>query len=111
MVARLVEGVAPEGERARRIADALHVEARDLLLEAARAEQHVVGRNATIVEMQLAPFLAAHEARRLTDTKPRRVTRHDHRADPADAGPEPRIDEKHGGVRAEGGEHIGAVDG
>jgi hypothetical protein len=33
--ARLLEGVAPERERAGRVPDALDVEARDLLLEAA----------------------------------------------------------------------------
>src|SRR5215470_14548143 len=62
MIARLVEGIPSKGERARRIADTFHVETRHLLLEATRAKQHVVGRNAAIIEMQLAPFLAAEPA-------------------------------------------------
>src|SRR5207302_1529900 len=71
VVARLVVGVAPEGERARGIADALDVEARNLLLEAAGSEQDVFRRHAAVLEMQLAPLLAAHEARRRADGEAR----------------------------------------
>src|SRR5438034_4693836 len=110
MFARLVEGVAAEGERARGIAQPLDVEARHLLLEAARPEQDVFRRDAAIVEMQLAPFLAAHEARRLADDESRRAALDDHRADTADAGPIAHIDEKDRGIRAEGGKQLAAVD-
>ncbi len=73
-------------------------------------EQHVLRRNPAVVEVQLAPFLAAHEARRLADGKAGRAALDDHRADAAHAGAEPRIDQEHRGVGAEGREHLGAVD-
>src|SRR4051795_11981784 len=53
--------IAAECERPRGVAEPLDVEAGHLLLEAARAEQHVLRRDAAIVEVQLAPLLAAHE--------------------------------------------------
>src|SRR5258708_32623129 len=110
MVARLVEGVTPEREGAGRVADSLDVETCDLLLETARSKQDVVGRDPAIFEIELAPFLTAHEARRLADSEPRCVARHDHGADATDPGSEPRVDEEDRGVRAEGGKHLGAVD-
>ena len=67
VLARPLEAIAAEGERARGVAEPLDVEARHLLLEAAGAEQHVLGRDAAIVEMQLAPLLAAHELLRRAD--------------------------------------------
>src|SRR5512145_930072 len=42
-LARLLVAVAPERERARRVADALDVEAGDLFFETAFLEQHVLG--------------------------------------------------------------------
>src|SRR5262245_41584414 len=102
MLARLVEGITPERQRACGIADALDVEPGHLLLEAAGPEQHVLGRHAAIVEVQLAPLLAAHEGRRLADDEARRAAFDDHRADAADAGTEAHIDEEDRGVRAEG---------
>src|SRR5262249_47403261 len=88
MLARLVESITSERESARGIADALDVEARHLLLEAAGPEQHVLGRHAAIVEVQLAPLLAAHEGRRLADDEAGRAALDDHRADAADTGTE-----------------------
>src|SRR5262249_18508386 len=73
ILARPVESIASEGESARGIADALDVEPRHLLLEAAGPEQHVFGRHAAIVEVQLAPLLAAHEGRRLAYAEARRA--------------------------------------
>src|SRR3981189_3063836 len=110
MLARLVEGIAPEGERARRIAEALDVEARHLFLEAAGAEQDVLRRDAAILEMQLAPFLAAHELPRAADGKARPIGLDDDRADAAQTGRIAHIDEKDRGIRAEGGEQLAAVD-
>src|SRR5262245_8172401 len=110
MLARLVEGVAAEGERAGGIAEALDVEAGHLLLEAAGSEQDILCRDAAILEMQLAPLLAAHEARRLADGEARRIALDDHRADAADPGPVAHIDEEDRGVPAEGGEHLAAID-
>src|SRR4051812_32010064 len=110
MLAGPVIGVAAEGERPGGIADALDVEARHLLLEAAGPEQHVFGRHAAVFKMQLAPFLAAHELLRRTNDEAGRPALDDDRADAAHAGREPYIDEKDRGVWAEGGEDLGAVD-
>src|SRR5580693_9003349 len=60
---RYFEGMAPDRERARRIADSLNVEAGDLLLEPPFAEQQVARRDDAILEVELAPLLAAHEQR------------------------------------------------
>src|SRR5882757_11482218 len=110
MLARLIEGIAPERERARGIAEALDVETGHLLLEAAGPEQHVLRRDAAVLEMELAPFLAAHELRRLADGEARRVALDDDRADAAHTGPIAHIDEKDRGVWAEGGKQLAAVD-
>src|SRR5215471_4474952 len=83
MLARLVEGVTCERQRTRGVAEALDVEPRHLLLEAAGSEQNVLGRNAAIVEMEFAPLLAAHEARGRADLEARRVAFDDHGADAA----------------------------
>src|SRR5262249_305086 len=110
MLARLVERITPERQRARGVAEALDVEARHLLLEAAGSKQDVLRRNAAIVEMQFAPLLAAHEARGLPDDKARRAALDDHRADPADARPVAHIDQKNRRIRAEAGKELAAVD-
>src|SRR5215510_4559003 len=81
MLARLIEGITSERQRARGIAEALDVEARHLLLEAAGSKQDVLRRNAAIVEMQFAPLLAAHKARGLPDGKARRAALDDHRSE------------------------------
>ena len=54
--ARRLVGVAAERERARGVADALDVEAGDLLLEAAFLQQHVLRRHVDIVEVESAPI-------------------------------------------------------
>src|SRR5262249_56059064 len=64
--ARPLVGIAPERERARRVAEAFDVECGNLLLEAAGSEQHVVLRHAAVLEVELRPLFAAHEARRRT---------------------------------------------
>src|SRR5688572_17161977 len=61
-----LEGVAAEGERARRITDALDVEAADLFLEAAFLEQHHIGGDLHVIEMKLRPLFTGHESGRLT---------------------------------------------
>src|SRR5262249_18767523 len=99
-----------EGEGAGGIAEALDVEAGHLLLEAAGPEQDILYWDAAILEMQLAPLLAAHEARRLADGEARRIALDDHRADAADPGPVAHIDEEDRGVAAERGEHLAAID-
>src|SRR5262245_6860431 len=65
-VARALEGVAAERERARGVAETLDVEAGHLLLEAAFAEQHHVARHLDVFEVELGPFFARHERGRLT---------------------------------------------
>src|SRR6185437_10653781 len=67
VLARTIVAVAAEGERAGGVADTLDVEPRHLLLEAARTEQHVLGADAAILEMQFAPQFAAHELLRRAD--------------------------------------------
>src|SRR5215831_16152635 len=106
MLAGALVGVTAERQRARRVAEPLDVEGRDLLLEAAWAEQHVLGQDAAIVEVQLRPFLAAHEARGLADAEARRAALDDHRADAIEARPVAQVDEKDFGVRAESREHL-----
>ena len=66
--------------------------------------------NAAVVEMQLAPFLAAHEGRRRADAEAGRVALDQHRADAAEPRAEPDIDEEDLRVRAEGREQLGAVE-
>src|SRR5215831_889620 len=110
MLARLVEGITPERQRARGVAEALDVETRHLLLEAARSQQDVLRRNAAIFEMEFAPLFAAHEARGLPDGKARRAALDDHRADAADTWPVAHIDQKNPRVRAEAGKQLAAVD-
>ena len=110
VLARPLVAIAAERERPRGVAEPLDVEARHLLLEAAGAEQHVLGRDAAVLEMQLAPLLAAHELLRRADGEARRAALDQHRADAADAGPVAHVDQKDRGLRAEGREHLGAVD-
>src|SRR5262245_63584049 len=110
MLARALVGVAAERQRARRIAEPLDVEGRNLLLEAAGAKQHVLGRDAAVVEMQLRPFLAAHEARWFSDAEARRAALDDHRADAVEARPIAQINKEDLGIGAEGREHFRAVD-
>src|ERR1700716_2976675 len=109
MLSRALIGVAAERQRARRVAEPLDVEGGDLLLEAAGAEQYVPSRKAAIVEVQLRPFLAAHEAGWLSDAEARRAALDDHRADAVEARPIAQIDEKDLGIRAEGRDHLRAV--
>src|SRR5215204_1674534 len=94
MLARLVEGVAPERERAGAVAEPLDVEASHLLLEAARSEQHVGGRDAAVLEVEPAPLLTTHEARRRTDAEAGRVALDQHRADAAGAGAVAHVDQE-----------------
>ncbi len=68
-----VKGMTPDGERTRRVADALDVEPGYLLLETASAQQDVFRRNEAIFEIKLLPAVAAHEMRLLTEREARRV--------------------------------------
>src|SRR5207245_304199 len=108
--ARRLVGVAAQRERARRVADALDVEAGDLLLEAAFAKQHTLLGHRYVREMELRPFLARHELRRLAAAHARRLALDQHRADAADAGTEAHIDEEELGVGRVRGEDLGAID-
>src|SRR5262249_15809604 len=110
MLTRALRGIASERQRTRGVAEPLDVEGRDLLLEAAGAEQHVLGRDATIVEMQLGPLLATHEAGWLADRETWRAALDDHRADAAKARSIAQIDEKDLGIRTESREPLRAVD-
>ena len=56
------------------------------------------------------PLLAAHELLRRTDGEARRVALDQHRADAADAAVVAHVHQEHRGVRAEGREHLGAVE-
>src|SRR5215470_8540824 len=109
MFACPVEGITSQRKRARGVADALDVEARHLLFEAARAEQQVIDRDAAIVEMQLAPFFTAHESRRLPDVKAGCPALDDDGADAADAGPETEVNQENRRIAAEGGKDLTAV--
>src|SRR3989442_562879 len=94
VLARQVEGMPAQRQRARGIAQALHVEARDLLLESTRAQQHVLARNAAVLEIQLRPLLAIHEGRRLADLDAGRAALHQHRAYAVHARPEAHVDQE-----------------
>src|SRR5271170_242398 len=100
MLARQIEREAAERQRARRVADALGVEAGDLLLEAAGPEQQVARLDAAIVEIERPPGLAVHELGRLAELEAGRVALDQHRADAADSRPEPNVDEKNVGLAA-----------
>src|SRR5258708_26810698 len=89
-----------EGERARRIADALDIEAADLPLEAARREQHVLLGDEAVLEIELLPSFAVHELRGLAERQAGRPTFDQDRADPLDARGEAHIDEKDLGLPA-----------
>src|SRR3981081_4487345 len=108
MLARLIEGIAPERERARGIAEALDVETGHLLLEAAGPAHDGLRRDAAVLEMELPPFLAAHEARRLPDLEARRVALDDHRADAAQPRSVAHIDEEDRGITADRAGHRAA---
>ena len=106
--ARLLVGVAAERERARRVADALDVEAGDLLLEAALAEQHHLLGHEDVVEMQFRPFFARHEMRL---PSPANLLRFDEDGtDAADAGAESHVREDQIRVRRMRGKDLRAVD-
>src|SRR6185437_5386709 len=102
-------GIAAVGERARRVAEPLDVEARHLFAETAGPEQHILGGNAAVGKMQLAPFLAAHEGRRLSDSEARRAALDQHRADAVEARAVTQIDQKNLRLGAKGGKHLAAV--
>src|SRR3546814_18625202 len=55
IVAGVAEGGPAGGQRPGRVAQPLDVEGGDLLLEAARAQQDVLGRHPDVLEIQLAP--------------------------------------------------------
>src|SRR5215211_503776 len=110
IIARRIERIAPERQRAGGVADALDIEARDLLLESARPEQHVFRGNAAALEMQLAPLLAAHKTRRRADRETRRATLDNYRTDAFQPGSVTHIYKKYCSIWAEGRKHLGAVD-
>ena len=60
--------------------------------------------------MQFAPFLAAHEGRRLADGKSRRSALDQRRSDAGKARTVTQVDEENLRFRAEGGKHLAAVD-
>src|SRR2546426_11346033 len=78
-------GVTAERERARRVADPLDVEPRDLLLETALLEDDAVGGNEDVLEVDLRPLLVGHELRGLAGAHARRLEVDQHRTDPAHA--------------------------
>src|SRR5207237_4519384 len=96
--ARGLVRIAAERERARRVADALDIEAGDLLLEAAFAEQHLIVAHRRVREVELRPFLARHEARALSRAEPRSAALDQHRADAAAAGAGAPVDEDGKGI-------------
>src|SRR5437868_15407927 len=110
MLTSALIGIAPERQRTRRVAEPFDVEGGDLFLEAAGTEQHVLGRDAAIVEVQLRPFLAAHEAGWLSNAEARGAALDDYRADPAKAWFIAQVDEKDFGIRTERREHLGTVN-
>src|SRR3546814_18639981 len=73
------------GQRPGRVAQPLDVEGGDLLLEAALAQQDVLGRHPDVLEIQLAPVVAADVAHRLAAGEARRAALDQHRADSVDA--------------------------
>jgi len=105
----LVIGVTAEREGACTIAKPLHVETGNLFLEAAFAEEDILRRDIAVVEIELTPRIAAHEAGLLSKLEPGHPTFDDNRADAADARTEPHIDKKNVGVRAVGREYLGSV--
>ena len=68
---------------------------RDLLLEAAFLEQHLVGGHEHFVEMQLGPLLAGHEGGGLTASDAWAVGLDQDGADAAHARAEAHVDEEH----------------
>ena len=110
MFTRHIETVTPQGQRARGIAQALHVEAGDLFFEPANAQQHLAGRDAAVFKIQLAPLLATHEVGRLANGEPRRAALHQHRANAVHPGAKAHINQKQRRMRAVGGKHLAAVD-
>src|SRR6185503_1276769 len=108
--ARALEGVAAERERARGVADALDVEAADLLLETAFLEQHHVGWDVNVVEVQLGPLFAGHEGGGLTPPDAWDRLLDENGTDAADAGTEANVGEDHIGIRRVRGEDLLAVD-
>ncbi len=110
MLARQIEGVASDCERASGIADALCVEAFDLALETSGRQQHLPGSDPAVLKVELAPSLAAHEAALLAERKARCSPLDQHRADAVDPLPEPDINEKQRRVRTVGREDFGAID-
>ena len=93
-----------------RIAEPFDVEAGNLFLEPAFAEQNIIVRNAAIFEEKRTPLFATHESRRLADGEPRRAAFHDNGPYAADARPEADIDEKHLGFGTVGREDFSAVE-
>src|SRR3546814_8471269 len=81
-----------------------------LLLEAALAQQDVLGRHPDVLEIQLAPVVAADVAHRLAEGEARRAALDQHRADSVDAAAVADIDQEQLGVRAVRSEHLGAVE-
>src|SRR4029079_16409440 len=110
VIARRVEGMPAKRERARGIADAFDIESRNLLLEAALAEQHIRGRYAAIVEIKRTPLLVAHEARRLAYRETWRAAFHQDRADSTNTRPIADLDQEESGIAAVGGENLAALD-
>ncbi|MNZ57556.1 hypothetical protein D3C78_755380 [compost metagenome] len=110
MLAGNIEGVTTQREGARGVADTLDVETGDLLLEAAGAEQDVFLGNTAVSEIQLAPVLAAHEGGGLADFETGGTALDDHRTDTVYSRSETDVDQEGVGVRAVGGEDLGAVD-
>src|SRR2546422_6628091 len=103
-LARRLVGVAPERERARGVADALDVEARDLPLEAALLQQHHLLGNEDIVEAQLCPLFPRHELRAFSKHDLFRF--HQHGTDSADPRTETHISENQVGVSRVRGENF-----
>src|SRR3954447_8015315 len=101
--------VAPERERPRSVAQPLHVEAGDLLLEPARPEEHVLFRYAAVLEMQLGPLLAAHEARRFADGEAGSAALYEHRPNAAHARTVADINQEQVGFRAVGRKDFASI--
>ena len=100
MFLRRVKRVAAKRQRARRVTDALDVEATDLLLESPGAQEDVLGWNPAVLKDQLTPLLPTHVGVRRTDSETWSVTLDEHRADAVYSRPKPDVDQIQGGVVA-----------
>ena len=110
MLAGDVEGVTSKGQRAGRVAQALDVERRDLLLEAALAQQDVLRADIDVFEIELAPVVAADIAGRTAEGEALLPALDKDRADAVHTWAVTHIDQEQVGVRAVGGEDLRTVD-